>query len=791
MSYQKKQTRQQHFSSLPLLYFYAIFVFIAMSVIYLPDALDAVQPPRLLALSMFLLVFGIFLWRSDLLNKTPISLWNNPLIWCIAGYLLITVVSMVVTINIKESYFDVFKSFTFLILVLFTIAIAFNTPDWFGKITKFIIVSAFVAICIGILQYVFYVVGTNNEYLPDGLPVIYQVKGLMAHKNQYAINLMLMLPMIAYGIFSFTKKWRVVSIIAAFMIICMILLIQTRSVWTAILLSSAVLVCFLSFWYKLFNLNVKQRNWLTFTYFSLFIALFCLVIYVPAKDPHSRFAYLKSIANPDAGNNIYRLKIWNVTTRMIADNPLTGVGAGNWKLHSANYYKGLGLGKKQLNWIEPHNDFLWVFAEKGVFGIILFLSIFIITLYYLLKVIKTSNDYQSRLLALLLIGGLLSYLVTSLFDFPLERINQQIYLAFFLASAIILYQKSKQVVSKPLNRKLVFVILVLLILPILYSSAIIRSDQWLTRARYSLSKLSWKNLLAEIKQSETWARDLDPESVPLAWYEGLAWSGLNERENALAAFQKAIVAHPTKISVLNNLGIAYYKVDDYENAIDCLKKAIAIQPDYKESNEALASIYVKLKEYQQSLKVLNNIKQEERIPVVLENLQALKKIVFKQLIDSAIILQKAGEEKQAWIKLESASKVYQSPDKMLQMLEVDYFTRLSQKTFLEILRLIPINERSKKFQGKIGELKSELRVNLNKQGDSFYNSGDFESAANFYGESLHVSPETIETLKKLRMTIEKTGQFKRFLQILEEIPSKRRNPEIEEAIRITKKKIES
>ncbi|NCX99219.1 MAG: hypothetical protein EBX35_11760, partial [Planctomycetia bacterium] len=32
------------------------------------------------------------------------------------------------------------------------------------------------------------------------------------------------------------------------------------------------------------------------------------------------------------------------------------------------------------NWIQPHNDFLWVFAEKGLPGIVAFGAVFILAL---------------------------------------------------------------------------------------------------------------------------------------------------------------------------------------------------------------------------------------------------------------------------------------------------------------------------------------------------------------------------------------------------------------------------
>lgn len=792
MVYQKKQINQQDFSSPALINLYVVFIFIALSVFYLPNTIDGVQPVRLFSLSLFLILFGGFIWWKGLFIKIPFKLWNNPLVWSMAAFFVITLVSMIFALNVTETFFDIAKTIAIFAFVFFSSVFLTFVPDIFDKISKSVVISAFIAIGIGIYQYLTDVVGADADFLPDGIPIIYNVKGLMGHKNQYSANLMLMLPMIIFGIFSFRKAWRMVCIIATVLIVSMLFLIHTRAVWTAILLSGLVLVGFAGFYYKLFNLDLKKRNVMLISVIVVLVIGISAIIFIPANDPFSRFAQLKSIANPKAGNNEFRLKIWDVTLQMIADNPITGVGAGNWKIHSANYYEGKDFEKNQLNWTRPHNDPLWVFAEKGIMGIVLYIGIFLITLYYLFKTITTNAEFRIRLLAFLTGGGVIAYHISSLFDFPLERINQQIYLAFFTATAIVLYLKSKPSQPvKPVNNKLIFAILALLIFPVVYSSAIIRSDYWISQSRYSLNKSSWKSLLNEIKQSETWARNLDPESIPLGWYEGLAWSGINENEKALAAFQKAYMAHPTKLAVLNNLGIAYYKLDDYENAIKYFEKALAILPDYKESNEALASTYVKLNDYQKTLYALENIKPEDRIKVTTENMQAIKKIIFRKLIDEGVSQQKKGSNTEAFVKFDSAVSIFHSSDRMLQNLGSDYFASLDSLTYLEILRRVPATSRSEKYQNKIMLMKKEISISLNKKGDVCVRRGDYDSALYNFGQSLKAFPEKAETLRKLKDAANITRKYDYLLQVLEDIPETRRTNVIEEEIRNIRSKLAS
>jgi O-antigen ligase len=686
--------------------FFTMVVFILISLIYVSGTLDGVQPIRLLVISLFLIIFGGMLVLGKRLKTMPAVVWHNLLVWMLLAYLLVTIVTAFWAINIRETYFDIAKTLAFFVFTLFLSAILFNTDDWQGKITKYIIVAACISVAVGIYQILVYVIGAKTDFLPDGRPIIYQVRGLMAHKNQYSINLMLMLPMLLYGLIVFESKlWQKLSVLATIAVLSMIIILQTRSVWIALVISSFILLIFSSVFYKHLGILPRSRNLILIFTFAVIALMVATIVFVPARNEFSKMAQLKSLANPEAGNNKFRLKIWKVTADMIADHPLTGVGAGNWKLHSANYYAGHDLERKQLNWIRPHNDVLWVLAEKGIVGFIAYASVFLIAFYYLITAFFRTRDKNTRLLSLLIAGGLVSYHITSLFSFPLERINQQIYLHFFFAAAIVLLFKSKSTGPQIINRKITILLLSLLVYPVIYSSAVLQSDKWITKARISLKNEEWRTLFHNISQAETWARNLDPEATPLDWYKGLAWSGLNDPENALDAYFDAHAAHPNKITVLHNIGIIYTRLGDNENALLYLNKALDILPDYIESLEAMASVHVKRGEYQQTLSALKRIKPEKRNESVLKNLHAIRRMIIRELFNEAEDLLKQGKEKEAWQIYDSATRVYYLPDKFLMNLENDYANKFDDQTMLKMLQLVPVERRTRTYQDRINQLK--------------------------------------------------------------------------------------
>ncbi|MCF8365949.1 MAG: O-antigen ligase family protein [Bacteroidales bacterium] len=693
---------------------FALFVFVLIPLIYVPGTLDGIQPVRLFAISLFLIICGGLLLLGGHLKTTPVVVWHNPLVWLLLAYLFITIASMAWAINVKEAYFDIAKTIAFFVFTLFLAAILFNTHDWQGRITKFIILAACISVAVGIYQFLKFVIDTDIDFLPDGRPVIYQVKGLMAHKNQYSVNLMLMLPMLIYGLIVFDNKlWQRLSLLSTIAVLSMIIILQTRAVWIALFIGSFILSIFSSVFYKKINLSLKRRNLILIATVTTLLLILGTIIFVPARNEFSKLAQLKSIANPEAGNNEFRIKIWKVTTEMIAEHPITGVGAGNWKLHSANYYEGYDLKRKQLNWIRPHNDMLWVFAEKGIFGIIIYAGIFLFFCYYLIKAFFRSRDKNTRFLSLLITGGLISYFIISLFSFPLERINQQIYLHFYIAAAIILLYKTKESGLRKLNSKIAVVLTAVMLFPVMYSVAILQSDKWLAKARIALNTEAWRTLLDDINQAETWARNLDPDATPIDWYKGLAWSELNQPKNALQAYFNAHSAHPNKITVLHNIGIIYSRLNDNENAILYFNKALDISPDYSKSLEALASVYVKRGEYQQTLNTLKRIEPEKRNETVIKNLQATRKIIIRELFNEAEELLKQGKEKEAWQKYDSATRVYYLPDKFLMNLENEHANKFDDQTLLKMLKLVSFENRSKTYQDRINQLKIKTGTDEN------------------------------------------------------------------------------
>lgn len=110
----------------------------------------------------------------------------------------------------------------------------------------------------------------------------------------------------------------------------------------------------------------------------------------------SMTAYVVALAPPEVRQRITasdggsgRDDIWRVGWRMVQDNPVQGVGLGNFRLTSIDYLLEPGQLKRDTFILDrpkvAHNIYLETLAELGVIGLVLFLSIMGFALRCMLK----------------------------------------------------------------------------------------------------------------------------------------------------------------------------------------------------------------------------------------------------------------------------------------------------------------------------------------------------------------------------------------------------------------------
>jgi len=591
-----------------------------LPLVYYRSGLDPAVNPRLLFLVVFLMLSSVFF----LFNKKSYdtSVLREKLFYFPVAYFIITVLSALFALNPLEVNFDAGKTFTFVIMTAMSAVILSNTKNWHEKIPLFFIVPAIIFIAVGLSEYYEFVLFAKTKVSAQLMPLVYEVKGNMSHKNQYSIALMMLLPFLGFGIYKFHGWLRLLNIVLVALLMLLILILKTRSVWLGLGLASLVSIVILVFYGAKLGLDVKLRRIIGIAFFGLVAAFFITIYSIEIKDKESIVYKIKNISRPDDPNNIHRIKIWEITTKMIADNPLQGVGAGNWKINAPYYYSGYNFKKEQLNWLRPHNDYLWVFAEKGILGILVYLGIFIIAIYYLIKVFFNSPEKDKKILALFILAGLVGYLSVSFFSFPLERPHHQVYLAICLSLAVAMFHEQKSSSGNiKFFKPILMVVSLLLVYFIIYASSVLVMETRVREARILEQQGRYEQMLTLSKTIPSTFKNLDVEAMPIAWYRGLAYANLNQIEQANLAYQEAYLALPTRISLLNNLGRTYFQLKNYDEAKNCFLEALAILPEYFESLVNVSSTYIKLQDYEKANECLSKIKPKDMNEPLRNNLK--------------------------------------------------------------------------------------------------------------------------------------------------------------------------
>lgn len=121
-------------------------------------------------------------------------------------------------------------------------------------------------------------------------------------------------------------------------------------------------------------------------YIILVILPIILACFVPAIS--SRIMDIS-----DTSKNLSRIKLWKIAVYIIRDNPVLGVGNGNYTCYYPVYKNRVAyIDYTPLGSVHPHNMFLKAYTELGLLGIISFSGLIISSFMAVYRFIKVKKD---------------------------------------------------------------------------------------------------------------------------------------------------------------------------------------------------------------------------------------------------------------------------------------------------------------------------------------------------------------------------------------------------------------
>lgn len=288
--------------------------------------------------------------------------------------------------------------------------------------------------------------------------------------NIFAANMATKIPFLLFGIFTFSKFKKWLSVVTLFLSALLILLTASRASFLGLSLEAIVFIIFL---FKIDFIKIDRLKLIATVIIPLIFSYFTAnLIMAKSKETTERFQSVGSRVgqitdiNEGSSANI-RLGLWKNAIEISKKNPILGIGLGNWQIESIPYEKYTA---NELSYsIHTHNDFLEIASETGVLNGVIFLLIFIFATIINLRRIIQNNDTQIKLLAVVTLLMIITYGIDSVFNFPLHRPSMQYNLALILAFTLVNIPKTNEVNIFTFSKKGVAIILLINVGTIFFS----------------------------------------------------------------------------------------------------------------------------------------------------------------------------------------------------------------------------------------------------------------------------------------------------------------------------------
>ncbi len=374
-----------------------------------------------------IVVFLVLIKKREINSLFSLLKKNNHIISYLL-FIIIATVSIIVAVNKVESIVSLSKFTTFFISFIFIIYLANKKNINFLKLfISFSVISVFIE-SYSVNSAIYDSVISNGKLLGRSM----EYRGFTGNPNITSFAIAIKIPVLIYLLLNNKNKFIIglTAIIFSFSLLSIIALFSR----------AAMIALSLIFFFTILFVILK-RNTINLKRFALIIlavvSSYWSYDFLNEKNTTDliidRFSNITEPSIDESVNE--RLGFYKIALEDIKNNPILGVGIGNWKLISIqranSFLKGYRIPYR------VHNDFLEVTAEIGILGGLCFFYFIFYPFVYSFKKIFNKDNFNVYALIFLIVGV---YIVDSMLNFPMNRAIMIIYLFFAFA----LFNNKKQ-----------------------------------------------------------------------------------------------------------------------------------------------------------------------------------------------------------------------------------------------------------------------------------------------------------------------------------------------------------
>jgi O-antigen ligase len=525
----------------------SILTFFLIPFVFSVKLIDPVQIPQMVVLATLCGISCLSFTLSKVKSDISFNLADMAFLLLI----VFTILSLIYTRDVSAGIFETGKLITFYLL--------FKIFQYYLKNKQ---VEAIITMVIAIQCIIQGLLAIGQKYF--GLKMYggeIGFLGTMTHPNVFSECMIFSFPFVVIALIR--SKWplRIVPVVSIALITLMVVVAKTRSVWVGCGFSLlAMLIVVIRNKSSGFIVNKVTRNSRIILLTSgAVVSVLAIFVILDWQDITKHVLSLFSLESSS------RFAIWKKTLNIIKDHFWFGVGPGNWCLYIPVTF--------QTAIQRPHNDFLWVLSENGIFAFVSYVSIFVFAVITLLKRIRLQNG-TDLVTSLALLFGIIVYIVDSNFAFPKERPYSLMLLALMLA--LIFGNENKAIIK--INRKLFGTITVIVCLASGYFYYQRMYAEELTKKVMEGSNLQSLEKIGLLNRINPVYYSVNSFSSPIKFIEGNFWIEAGDFKNAIRCFNEAYQVTPLNPELLINMGALSENISERQNAIRYFREAVTIDP---------------------------------------------------------------------------------------------------------------------------------------------------------------------------------------------------------------------
>ncbi|MDH3651277.1 MAG: O-antigen ligase family protein, partial [Saprospiraceae bacterium] len=508
---------------------FLITIFVVNTLVFSPELLDYFLYSRFLTASVFTASYAAYIafWH----RSQPMLVNLTDLI--ILAFVCWNAISISWSLNLGEAVFTAQRWLLFA-SVYFLLRIILHD---YGKLFVSSISTLSLILSVVLMVIVAYhLIGIVKE---SGFSnkALYGLKVMFGHKSLTSAYLLMLMPLNLLQFHNQNFKQRCLLLALLGIQFTLILLLQSRTVYVSAAAFVAIII-----WYFIRIGWKSQRTWLVFIPFVL-VAVGLLAIFL-SNNPELR-ERLNPLHYASSQTALERRFVWMKTIPLMEDNLLKGVGTGNWKIHFPKHgvEGAYRLQDQDVIFTRAHNDYLETTVELGLFGIVSFLALLLVPLGILMRLQTGDKKWQAHLLA----AGLTAYIISSVFDFPKERIESLILLAIYLAMIVALaleYGEGLTTIAFPKIKLLAFACTITMVVNIVNGVNRYKGERGTRTILSERQAENWDQVIRAVDDAYNKLYSLDPAAVPLHFYKGIALYNQDKMPGAEQAFMTAYRDNP-------------------------------------------------------------------------------------------------------------------------------------------------------------------------------------------------------------------------------------------------------